>query len=60
MSKPAFIVYTVLEKPNQAKPFFHAIGAAWPNKKGDGFNIQLDSLPLGRDLTLLPNKSDAE
>ena len=60
MNKPAYIVYSVLEKQNNAKPYFHAIGAAWPNKKGDGLNIQFDSLPLGRDVILLPPKPDAE
>ena len=60
VKKPAFIVYSVIEKPNATKPYFHAVGAAWPNKKGDGFNIQLDSLPLDRNLTMLPPKPDEE
>ena len=38
------------------KSFFTRIGAAWPNKNGTGFNIQLDALPLdGRIALLVPS-----
>jgi hypothetical protein len=36
------------------KKFWTRIGAAWPTKSGDGFNIQLDVVPLDGRIVLLP------
>lgn len=58
MSKPAYIAYTVKDKKDGKKSFFHKVGAMWPNKKGDGFNLILDSLPLGAEIVLLPPNDD--
>lgn len=30
------------------------IGAAWKHTKGDGFNIQLNALPIGGSLVVFP------
>jgi len=59
MSKPPYIAYSVKDKKPNEKPFFHKIGAMWPNKKGDGFNLILDSRPLDGEITLLPPKDEA-
>jgi len=47
---PAYIAYQVREGSD--KGYFTRIGAAWPNKDGKGFNIQLDSVPLDGRITL--------
>jgi hypothetical protein len=52
--KPALIAYSV--KPNgDEQPIWTRIGAAWPHKKGPGFSIELDALPLeGRIVLVAP------
>jgi hypothetical protein len=52
---PAFDVFTVIERKKQ-DDWWVKIGAAWPTKSGEGFTIQLHSLPLDGRLTLLPYK----
>ena len=49
---PSHIAYQVREGKGD-KGYFTRIGAAWPNKKGTGFNIQLDAVPLNGRITLL-------
>jgi hypothetical protein len=38
------------------------VGAAWPNKKGTGYNVKLDSVPIAFDgwLYLSPPKDDGD
>lgn len=38
----------------QEKSFWTELGVAWRNKDGEGFNIQLTSIPLDGHLTLRP------
>ncbi len=47
---PAYIAYQVRE--GNEKGYFTRIGAAWANKDGKGFNIQLDAVPLDGRITL--------
>ncbi len=47
---PAYIAYQV--RDGNEKGFFTRIGAAWPNKDGKGFNVQLDAVPLNGRITL--------
>ena len=49
--KPSHIAYQVREGKGD-KGYFTRIGAAWPNKDGNGFNIQLDAVPLDGRITL--------
>jgi hypothetical protein len=49
---PSHIAYQVRGRKGEPG-FFDRIGAAWPNKKGTGFNIQLDAVPLNGRITLL-------
>ena len=48
---PSHIVYQVRERKGQ-KAYFSRIGCAWQNADGQGFNIQLDAVPLDGRLTL--------
>ncbi|MEI9849875.1 MAG: hypothetical protein WDN24_02235 [Sphingomonas sp.] len=41
--KPTHRLYHVT---NGDKPFWTAIGAAWPNKDGKGFTLACDAVPL--------------
>lgn len=52
---PAFDVLSVKESGDNS--YYTRIGAAWPAKNGDGFNIQLEALPLGSSLLLRPRKT---
>ena len=47
--KPSHIAYHIR---GEEKGYFTRIGAAWPNKDGQGFNIQLDIVPLDGRITL--------
>ena len=47
---PPYIAYQV--RNGKYKAFFTRIGAAWPNKDGKGFNIQLEAVPLDGRVTL--------
>jgi hypothetical protein len=58
MSKPQFIAYSVIEREKKEKPHWHPIGAAWKQTKGEGYNLQLDSLPIDGRIVLLPPKAD--
>lgn len=59
MSKPDFIAYSVKDKGHNVKPYWHRIGAAWANKEGNGFTIDLESLPLEGRIVLLSPKAEA-
>ena len=43
-TKPTHRIYLVTGQGKSA--FWTAIGAAWPNRDGQGFSITLDSVPL--------------
>jgi hypothetical protein len=62
-SKP-MRVYTVREfKRNgsdETEQSWTSIGAAFPNKKDEGFTIMLDALPFDRKLVVRPPKDDAD
>lgn len=47
---PSHIAYQV--RDGKDKGYFTRIGAAWPHKDGNGFNIQLDAVPLDGRITL--------
>lgn len=42
------------------KTYWTCIGAAWPNKSGEGFNIRLTAMPLIGRIVLLPPKPDGQ
>lgn len=47
---PSHIAYQV--RDGKDKGFFTRIGAAWPHRDGNGFNIQLEAVPLDGRITL--------
>ena len=49
--KPDYIAYNVQET-KQGKPVFNRVGAAWQHKDGQGYEIQLDSMPVNGRVTL--------
>lgn len=48
---PSHIAYQVREG-EENKSYFNRIGAVWTHKDGEGFNIQLDSLPVDGKVTV--------
>jgi hypothetical protein len=42
---PSYIAYQVRDRGEGEKGFFTRIGAAWAHGDGNGFNIQLESMP---------------
>jgi len=48
---PSHVAYVVRGREGQ-KAIFTRIGAAWPHKDGNGFNIQIESVPLDGRVTL--------
>jgi hypothetical protein len=61
-SLPSHRVYAVTHDDRQS--YWRAIGAIWPHSDGNGFNMQLDYLPLnGADIVIRkpkPGDDDAE
>jgi len=49
--RPSHIAYQVREGEDQ-KAYFNRIGAAWTHKDGEGFTLQLDSLPVDGRVTI--------
>lgn len=55
---PDFIVHTIREE--RGKKYWTRIGAAWAHKDKNGFNIELEALPINRRLVLLvPKEKDS-
>lgn len=48
--KPSHRLYTVIGEGDDA--VWRPIGAAWPNRDGKGFNIELDAVPLSGRLAM--------
>ena len=48
---PSHIAYQVRDREG-GKGFFTRIGAAWQHKDGQGFNVQLDCVPLDGRIVL--------
>lgn len=49
--RPTHIAYQVREG-EENKSYFNRIGAVWTHKDGEGFNIQLDSVPVDGKVTV--------
>jgi len=56
---PALVAFHVREnKDPKGKGFWTRIGAAWPHEDGEGFNIQIDVLPIDGKIVLRTPKAD--
>ncbi len=51
-TKPTHHAYVVRDGQNGGKSFWTRVGAAWPHNDGQGFNIQLETVPLDGRVTL--------
>lgn len=50
--KPTHTAYQVREARNGGKGFWTRIGSAWVHADGNGFNVQLEVVPLDGRVTL--------
>ena len=48
---PSHLAYHVREGEDN-KAYFNRIGSVWPHKDGQGYNIQLDSVPVDGRITV--------
>ncbi len=55
---PTLIAFSVTERGD--KSYWNRIGAAWENKDGEGFTLQLDFIPVngGRIVLRTPKQED--
>ena len=51
---PSHVAYQVRDRDGK-KGFWTRIGSAWPHADGQGFNIQLECVPLDGRITLRIN-----
>ncbi len=57
-NRPTHRIYAVT-KVNDDKSFWVAIGAAWPHKDGEGFNLRFDLMPInGAEIVIRKPKAD--
>jgi hypothetical protein len=54
---PAFIAHTVRET-SEGRNYWNRVGAAWANKNGKGFVLQLEAVPLDGRVVLMPPSND--
>jgi len=59
-NQPAFIVFGVRERDRGQKAIWTRLGVVWKHREGEGFNLDLQALPLNFDgrLVLMPPKAD--
>ena len=56
-NQPTHTLWQVIEGDDPGgRSFFRSIGAAWPNKKGTGFNIVLEAVPLSGRIAMTERK----
>jgi hypothetical protein len=60
--KPEYIAYTVrnYEKDGKKEGRWLEIGAAWPNRDGEGLSLTLDALPVDGRIVLRKPKAKPE
>lgn len=49
--KPDYIAYNVTGD-KEGKGYFNKVGAAWQHKDGQGYDLQLESMPVNGRITL--------
>jgi hypothetical protein len=62
-TRPVLKAYVVDRKDdheNQAKGFWHEVGAAWMHKDGKGMTLRLHSLPINGEIVLREPKQPKE
>lgn len=56
--QPAFRAFTVIKRGEGQDDFWLPIGAAFPHRNGDGYDIVLQALPLDGRVVLRPPKTE--
>lgn len=56
---PKFYAYAVKDRGKGKKGIWTRIGAAFAHEKSGGFTIELDALPAGGKIVLMPPRTDA-
>lgn len=58
-TKPSLIAFSVREREKGKKPVWIRLGAAWAHREGEGYNLELEALPVNFDgrLVLMPPKA---
>jgi hypothetical protein len=54
-NQPTYRAFTIVKREEQ-NDFWTPIGAAFPHKDGNGFNIMLAALPISGKIVLRPTK----
>jgi hypothetical protein len=57
---PVMRAYHVREGKDGGKGFWTPIGAAWEHEDGEGFNIQIDMVPIDGRIVLRTPKAEGE
>ena len=57
--RPALTAYVVTKREGE-DDFWTAIGAAFPHRDGDGYNLILNALPVGNKVVLRPPKETSD
>lgn len=57
---PDFDAFHVREGKEGSKGFWTRIGAAWPHDDGEGFNLQIEMVPLDGKIVLRKRKADED
>ena len=64
MSKPSHIAYVVkdLTKDGKKQSYWRAVGAVWPHKNGEGFDVVIaDQISVsGRIACIVPKAGEAD
>jgi hypothetical protein len=64
MSKPSHMAYVVskVTKNGKEKSYWRAVGAVWPHKNGDGFDVVIhDQISVsGRIICTVPKADEAD
>ncbi len=58
--QPDYTAYTVIDRGENADPWWYPIGAAFMNQDGEGYNVILQALPLdGKIVLRVPKPSSS-
>ena len=61
MSKPSHIAYVVTPKKDSEKKIWRAVGAVWPHKNGNGFDLVIhDQLSISGRIVCTEPKEKVE
>jgi hypothetical protein len=58
--QPAFTAYAVTKRGDGQDDWWTPIGAAFPHKDGEGYNVILQTIPLDGKIVLRPPKDDTK